>query len=153
MTTTTHEATENELVSISGNVILDSNVPDAGAVVLLLPDPPSELRRQDPSLIHPSSFEPLENPTIDWIRKLGGTVVRTNIDGVFEIFSKPGTYNLLVISKAATTGDEAKLSKKQVASISQYFLPVEKLIDRQQFFWKTLSIDDNIEMENIVFDP
>ena len=152
MTTQTNSAIENDLVSISGRVITDAAVPDAGAVILLLPDPPSEFKRQDPTLVHPSSFEPLENPTIDWIRQQGGTVVRANIDGVFEVFCKPGTYNFLVISKSETSGQSAKLSKKQVASISQYFLPVEKLIDRQRFYWKTLSIEDNVVMNEINFD-
>lgn len=116
-------------------------VPDTGAVVLLLPDSPVSISRQDPTTIRPDSFEPLENPTIDAIRAQGGSVVRSNIDGKFELFARPGVYNLLIISK--TTGNtRQKLSKEQVATISQYFLPVEKLIQDQQFYWQPIRVKD-----------
>ena len=125
--------------------------PNAGAVVLLLPDPPAEIVRQDPTTIRPDSFEPLENPTINWVQSQGGSVVRANIDGKFELFARPGVYNLLVISKTRNEPDK-KLTKKQVAAISQYFIPVEKLIDGQDFYWRPIAVkDQSMAVDEIVF--
>lgn len=128
-------------------------MPDAGAVVVLLPKSPADIVRQSPEIIRPESFEPLENPTLDFIRSQGGSVIRANIDGKFELFAKPGIYNLLVISKAKTDRDDQKLSREQVAALSQYFLPVEKLVQRNQYFWKELSIADSpIVLSDIEFN-
>jgi len=115
--------------------------PDAGAVVVLLPDQPPNISRQDPTTIRPDSFQPLENPTIDSIRAAGGSVVRSNIDGKFEVFARPGSYNLLIISKSGSESPQ-KLTKQQVASISQYFLPVEKLIQNQNFYWQPIRVGE-----------
>lgn len=115
--------------------------PAAGAVVLLLPDQPLNISRQDPTTIRPDSFQPLENPTIDSIRATGGSVVRSNIDGKFELFARPGSYNLLIISKTSSSSQQ-KLNKQQVATISQYFLPVEKLIQNQHYYWQTIRVGE-----------
>ena len=116
--------------------------PDAGAVILLLPDQPLNISRQDPTTVRPDSFEPLENPTIDSIRAQGGSVVRSNIDGKFEVFARAGNYNLLIISKTSSESRQ-KLSKEQVASISQYFIPVEKLIQNQHYYWQPIRVGES----------
>ena len=78
-------------------------------------------------------------------------MVRANIDGKFELFARPGVYNLLVISKTRNEPDK-KLTKKQVAAISQYFIPVEKLIDGQDFYWRPIAVkDQSMAVDEIVF--
>ena len=155
LTSSGNAVVSNESFSVTGTVRLGDSFdspPDAGAVVIFLPTPPPDLVRQDPTLIRPTSFVPLENPTIDWIRSMGGTVVRSNIDGNFEVFGKPGAYTLLVISNTRSNATDAKLSKKQVATISQYFLPVDQLIEKQDFFWKTMRLEKDVLLEPIVFN-
>lgn len=128
--------------------------PDAGSVVFLLPDPPREIERQDPESVRPHNFEPLENPAIDWITGVGGSVVRINAEGRFEVFAAPGNYSLLIISKAKQQSDETVMSKEQVAAISQYFLPVEKLVQKQAWFWKNFEVigDEEVAIEPVLFE-
>ena len=114
--------------------------PDAGAVVLLLPDSPTDSDRQDPSTITPQDFQPLENPTIDSIRQAGGQVVRSNSDGAFELFVTPGKYSLVLISNARSSENAQQLNREQVVTLSQFFLPVENLIVRQEYYWQTIDV-------------
>jgi hypothetical protein len=128
---------------VRGNVSFKhqgQSYPDAGAVAILMPDSVTDINRFDPTTIRPGSFEPLENPLIEWLRQQGGDVVRTNIRGDFEVFAQPGKYQLLVISKSAETIQDAELSRDQVATLSQFFLPVEKLIENKRFDWRSISI-------------
>jgi hypothetical protein len=130
---------------VNGRVVLSENLAEPGAVILLLPDPPSAISRQNPSTITPTNFEPLENPTIDWIGKQGGTVVRSNINGEFEIYARGGNYVLLVISTNKSPQSH-QLTKKQIAALSQYFLPVEKLISKNMFWWQTIQLDSDFDL-------
>ena len=133
-------------------VARDTSLPDSGAVVLMLPESPKISGRQDPSTITPQNFQPLENPTIDTIRNVGGQVVRANIDGKFEFFSPPGKYQLLVVSNAKADVQRQSLSREQVAFLSQYFLPVESLIVNQDFFWKKINVTiKDVSVDNIEF--
>ena len=127
-------------------------VPESGAVVLLLPQIPKVISRQSPDTIRPQSFEPLENPTIDYVRSQGGSVVRTNADGRFEIFARPGSYFLIVISKNVAAEEDQKLSREQVAGLSQYFIPVEGLIRKQRFYWELVEVGDSpVRRDDIQF--
>ena len=155
----THAPIQNESgseQSISGFVAwIRSGValPDAGAVVMLLPQTPADIARQSPETIRPENFEPLENPTIEFVRSQGGSIVRTNIDGKFQVYAKPGDYRLLVISKAKTDRTDQKLSRQQVASLSQYFLPVEKLVQGNQYHWQNIQVESSpITLSDIEFD-
>lgn len=142
-------------IRVTGSVYImrqGERVPDAGSVVFLLPETPAEISRQHPETVRPDSFEPLENPTIDWIRHIGGAVIRTNVNGKFEVYGRPGKYNLLVISKVARRSESTKLPKPLVAIISQYFLPVEKLIEDRQYHWQSLILEqESIELNEMIF--
>ncbi|MEM9413409.1 MAG: hypothetical protein AAGA30_20035 [Planctomycetota bacterium] len=129
-------------------------IPDAGAVIVLLPQKPYRISRQDPSSIHPDQFEPLENSTIDWVRKQGGEVLRANVDGFFEIYAKRNRYFLIVVSKRTNQKENGStLSKQQISALAQYFLPVEKLVEDKKFAWREVEISqDDVEIAPIQFD-
>ena len=114
--------------------------PDAGAVVLFLPESPEQSSREDPATITPQNFQPLENPTIDAVRLAGGHIVRSNSDGDFELFVEPGKYHLITVSNAKASDRQQKLQREQVATLSQFFLPVENLIERQDYVWKKVDV-------------
>ena len=118
------------------------SLPDAGAVVMLLPETPAEVSRQSPDTVRPENFEPLENPVIDFVAQQGGTIVRTNSAGKFEIFAKSGSYFLLLISNSISERSSDKMSREQVAALSQYFLPVENLIRDNAYSWTKIQVND-----------
>ena len=126
---------------------------DAGAVVLILPVSPQEVARQNPSTLTPQFFEPLENPAIASVRAAGGDVVRANLEGKFELFVRAGKYELVVISNGKSDERQQQLSREQVASLSQFFLPVENLIGKRRFDWRSVSLSTtDIEVGEIKFE-
>ncbi len=146
-------ATEQNVSGMVSVVMRGNRVADAGAVILLLPVNPIAVTRQSPDTIRPDRFEPLENPTIDYIHSQGGAVVRANADGRFELFAKPNKYFLVVISNSIAAESDQKLSRQQVAGLSQYFLPVENLIRAQAFYWEEIDLASNPVLRNeIVFE-
>ena len=128
---TSNNGFQPETVSceVSGKVVYEEDgalLPDAGAVVLMISstDRPSE--RLNPSSILPHSFVPLENGVFNTIHKFGGAIVRTDKAGKFNIVvDSPAKYELIVISKNKKGSDS--LSKRQLAALSSYFMPIENI--------------------------
>ena len=58
---------------------------DRGAVVLILPANKKPNSRSEGRLVHPDSFQALDNEAIDRIHRLGGAVVRADENGQFEV--------------------------------------------------------------------
>ena len=115
--------------TVTGTVVIRENgeiQPDAGAVVILLPTGKNPEKRRNPRIVHPDSFQPVDNEIIDEIHQLGGAVVRTDAQGKFNVLvDSPARYEVIVISKNGQNDDE--LTKKEMATLSTYFMPVEQL--------------------------
>lgn len=127
-------------------------LPDAGSVVYLLPDPPSRISRQSPAHVRPHDFQPLENEAIEWISSQGGSVVRVNRDGRFQLYAEPGNYHLLVVSKAVG-GTSPGLDRHQRATLSQFFFSVELLIGDQRDIWKELAVEnERATLQPLIFE-
>ena len=141
---------------ITGTVnfrVNDSWHADAGAIVLILPESPRGVARQDPATLTPQLFKPLENPAIESVRGAGGDVVRANLEGNFELFAQADKYALVVISNDKSDDQQQQLSREQVALLSQYFLPVENLIGMQHYHWQTVQlVDENVDAGKIQFE-
>ena len=129
--------------TITGKVVWsdgERNVGDGGAVVLILPLGQNPEQRLNPQSIHPDSFRPIDNEVIETIVALGGAVVRTNRDGTFNVeVNSPAKYSVVVVSNGSSSIDE--LTKKQMAALSTYFMPVENVRDGKSVFVKAVRLD------------
>ena len=128
---------------LSGNVVYESgnrNLPDSGAVVLILPLDKSPERRLNPKSIHPDAFDATDNDVIDSILELGGAVIRTDQNGAFNVeVDSPAKYSVIVISKHSP--ENSSLTKKQMAALSTYFMPVEDVRTGKAVFLKAVKLD------------
>jgi hypothetical protein len=141
---------------ISGQVTIqkrNKKEPDTGAVVILLPEDARPEEKQDPSLIMPERFVPLDNPAIEAIHESGGAVVRADRRGEFQVLvDQNRKYVLLVISKNKPNHPDRELTKKQIAMIGTFFSPVEKLVQGKEIFWDELVTDqERIDQPSIEF--
>ena len=142
--------TETVKYSVNGRVELASGLPDSGAVILALPIEIKPDQRLDPNLLHPDRFEPVNNPSIDQIRSLGGDVARVNRTGEFELqIEGPAEYYLLVISKSKSRGDNRPLEKQVSAKLGRFFLPYEPLIDGKEVNWSTVRVTSDKNLRTI----
>ena len=125
---------------------------DTGAVVILLPRGESPEKRQAPGLIMPETFVALDNPTIEAIYKAGGTVVRADSDGKFDLLVDQGReYRLLVVSKNRRSVGK-QLTEQQTKVLESWFAPAEKLIRDNDFQWVDVSAtSDKVDTGMLAF--
>jgi hypothetical protein len=102
--------------------------------------------RSQGNLVHPDSFQALDNEAIDRIYRLGGAVVRADENGQFEVTIDANavlgvSYHVLIVSKNGEVADRESLTKDQFASLAEFFSPVEDLIGKHPFFWMELTAD------------
>lgn len=119
-------------------------LPDEGAVVFLFPAEGKPQERAAASSVSPDSFQALDNPGIEIVHRLGGAIVRADENGEFEVVvdGTPGSgkdYYLLVVSRNQAAGNAKPLSKKQVAVIGTFFLPVERVMNDRAIYWDELT--------------
>ncbi len=120
---------KRQACSISGKLQGVTGEPTAG-VVLLLPLEREPEARLNPATLHPSSFQPLQNPAILTIQQLGGAVSRTSEQGNFHLdVQGPGRFLLVAIGQTPWPQGTPppSLSKAVTAELSRYFLPLESL--------------------------
>lgn len=134
----------------------DGLIPDAGAVVFLLPKDRRPQERSPGSLVSPSGFEPLNNPGIEIINRLGGAVVRTDELGKFNLTvdgSRSGIeYFVLVVSKHKPDEDPDPMTRQQVAAIGTFFMPVDRVIDGQVYHWSSFTArGDRVDLGEVEF--
>ena len=111
-------------------------------------------QRSDSSLVHPDSFQPLDNVGIDRVNSLGGSIVRVNERGSFDVVvDGPQEYYVLVVSANQKPESAPVFNKLQKAAVGTFFKPVDDIIGGNQFYWTTLYADrDTIPIPKIVFD-
>ena len=116
----------------------DRDLPDAGAVVILIPKDSKPAKLQSPGLIMPNSFVALDNPVISAISDVGGTVVRADPDGQFNVLvDQQRSFHLLVLSKQRPArGTES--SDQQREFIEAWFAPADKLLRDNDFLWRDI---------------
>ena len=134
----------------------DSPVPDAGAVIFLLPKNSRPEERSAGNLVSPDGFEPLNNPGIEVVNQLGGAVVRADESGRFNVVidaSQSGVdYFLLVVSKNVSNDNPQPLTKLQVATIGTFYLPVERVMNDRAIYWSTIKArTEKIELPVVDF--
>lgn len=108
---------------------------DDGAVVIVLPVDARIMERPAPQPLRPDEFQPIDNPSITAIEKIGGRVVRINRAGEFDLtLQGPREYFVLVISRYGVRPDKEKIPKSTVAEIGGFFFPAEDLIGDKKYF-------------------
>ncbi len=133
-------------------------LPDADAVVMILPANQRPDERSKAVDVHPQSFEPLENPGIDRVYALGGAIVRAGEDGRFRVVvDGPQKFNVLVVSNHTARNEDDderdQLTKSQRASVADFFFPVDKAIGDQRVYWTTFDAsNDSYELPEVKFD-
>jgi hypothetical protein len=142
------------IADVSGVVLYRSQgieEADAGSVVMLLPVGDRPDPRPDPGTLVPERFAPLDNPSIETIRDLGGNIARVDRSGRFETRVKTGSYWLMVLSRNQRSA-EREIEKKVRADIGDYFLPVEDLVGNRAFHWEKIRITNpGQELPKVVF--
>jgi len=146
-------------VQVTGAVVWDHGtgwVADEGAVLFLLPRTGKPLERAAGNSVAPDSFEPLNNPGVAIVNRLGGAVVRTDTTGKFDILidgSESGIdYFVLVVSRNQIEKKPHSLTKQQLAAIGTYFVPVESVINDRAMYWSTLKASkEKIDLGTIKF--
>ena len=108
-------------------------------------------------MVHPDSFQALDNEAIDRIHRLGGAVVRADENGHFEVTIDSNAvvgvpYQVLIVSKNGAQEDGSSLTKDQFASLAEFFSPVEDLIENRPFFWMELIADgERVDLPEVEF--
>lgn len=130
---------------------------DEGAVIFLLPQGQKPDERFPGKLVNPDTFKALDNSAIDRIHELGGTVVRADQNGQFDVVvdAVRGVgvgYYMLVVSNNVRGIDTEPMSKEQVAAIGTFFIPVEDVVEDRSFYWLKLTADrERIDMPEVEF--
>ncbi len=120
----------------------DSQVPDEGAVVIVVPSDRAPAQRPEVQTLRPESFEPLDNPAISAIEALGGRVVRINPAGAFDLsLAGPRDYHVLVISRGSNRPPGESIPKSELVAIGRYFFPVEELVGSHQYYWGSVKLN------------
>lgn len=111
--------------------------PDAEIVVMLLPDNRPPDRRLEPDSILPGQFQPIDNPVLKALRETGAAISRTNGRGEVSLrVQAEQSYTLVVLTSggvlnAGATPDGSQVwDRSQLAAVSAFFLPVERLFSK-----------------------
>lgn len=129
------------------------DLPDTGAVVILLPKRSAPDKLQAPGLIMPETFVALDNPAIEAIHNAGGAVVRADSEGKFNLLvDQELEFRLLVISKTRRSKGR-QLSDQERDMLEAWFAPSEKLLRDNDFLWEEFkSAGDEVEVGMLVFE-
>jgi hypothetical protein len=129
-------------IEVTGTVqfdVGDGYLPDVGAVVFFLPKASRPDERAAGNLVSPDGFQPLNNPGIEMVNRLGGAVVRTDGAGKFNVTvdgNRSGVdYFILVVSRNKVGEESKPMTKQQVAVIGTFFMPVDRVINERAYYW------------------
>ncbi|MEQ8790367.1 MAG: hypothetical protein RIC55_28995 [Pirellulaceae bacterium] len=116
----------------------DREIPDQGALVLVLPKDRSPEQRPDPEGMRPADAPPAEDhPGLQMVRSIAGGYARTDIDGRFRIrVPDVGEYYVLVVSSSAQRPGEDVVKRNDLAEIGNYFVPAYELLGDMRYQWE-----------------
>lgn len=131
----------------------DRELPDIGAVVILIPKQAQPEKPQAPGLVMPATFVALDNPAIEAIDNQGGTVVRADADGKFNVLVDQGRqFRLLVISKSIRSRGR-QLSEAESLTVESWFAPSGKLLRDNDFLWRDVdSSSEEMDLGLLLFE-
>jgi hypothetical protein len=125
-------------------------IPDQGAVVLVLPKDRSPQQRAAPEGMRPQDAPPPEDhPGLRMVRSIQGGYARTDIDGRFRVrVPDVGDYYVLVVSNSAQRSAAEALDRDDLAQIGNYFVPAYELLGDNKYLWEARRIrgDDTMRV-------
>ncbi len=131
---------------LTGNVLHKTSggrsVPDAGAVVIVVPQDrrptdkaPIEGLRPDDPLPEP------DQPSLSRIKTIGGDYARADEQGYFKLrVPDSGEYFLLVVSRHSQRKASERLDPVHLAQMGRYFLPAPDLLGDRGYRWRAEAI-------------
>jgi len=152
---TSTKTVQTESYQINGTVLVSDDGQDQfdeGAVVVFLPADEKPDPRPDGDVLNPNGFEPIDNPSIDLIRRMGGDVIRCSRDGEFET-ELPGRreYFVLVVSKSQRRSGNSEVPKKTAAELGRYFLPYDDLLGDHAYSWTRVKLNSDRNLKEVRF--
>jgi hypothetical protein len=128
----------------------DREIPDEGALVLVLPKDRIPEERATPEGMRPEDAPPPEDhPGLRMVRSIQGGYARTDIDGRFRIrVPDIGEYYVLVVSHAAQRSASESRDRDDLAQLGNYFDAAYELLGDKKYRWETRRIrgDDTMQV-------
>ena len=141
---------------VSGTISYESNgrtVPDAGAVVIIMPQTGDAGRTINHQGLRPD--EPLPEAPLagaQELRNLGGAYTRADAAGKFQVqLAQPGTYFVLVLSAGARRGAGQDIQTQDLVKLRRFVEDAADLLADSRYQFTTESIRGNRQL-NAVFE-
>lgn len=119
-----------------------SQVPDAGAVVIVVPQDKRPTDKATIEGLRPEDPQPADDlPSLSRIRSIGGDYTRSDDRGYFKLrVPDTGDYFLLVVSRQSHRSANERLEPVHLAQIGRYFLPAPDLIGDHKYRWRAETV-------------
>lgn len=119
-----------------------SHVPDAGAVVIVVPQDERPTDKASIEGLRPEDPQPVDDlPSLSRIRSIGGDYTRADDRGYFKLrVPDTGDYFLLVVSRQSHRSDNERLEPVHLAQLGRYFLPAPDLIGDHKYRWRAETV-------------
>ena len=145
------EAIAEKRVPIEGKVmiapLLGEKKPDAGAVVIVLPDDQSPKKPLAAVGFRPDDpVAGANDPGMIALTSLGGAMMRTGEDGRFTLFvPRPGLYHILIISRHGTRELGDALERRDLQELGKYFEPPDEVLKHFRYKWIQRKVQSGME--------
>jgi hypothetical protein len=127
---------------------------DDGAVVLLLPakEVPDRMSRLSVFGLRPQDTQAGPSGTnSDALRAMGGDLCRATGEGFYHLRVRDsGEYYVLFLSAHLQRADDEPLNRQMLAELGRYVDRANELIGGNAFVWKRMTIDHDVEMNEVL---
>ncbi|MEK6249221.1 MAG: hypothetical protein N2C12_13650 [Planctomycetales bacterium] len=122
---------------------------DSGAVVLVLPSRSLVEKKIAGGRLAPDRPLPAsDDKTIEMIEDWGGYYTRTNTAGQFELFVRPGDYNVLVVSHRSKRRAGQRPSRDDIAELGEYVSAPLEIIGPYRYAWQHRRFDRDSQLSH-----
>lgn len=122
---------------------------DSGAVVLVLPARLLVENKIPGSRLAPDRPLPASDDlSIEIIEGWGGYYTRTNDAGQFELFVRPGDYNVLVVSHRSKRSARQRPNRDDIAELSEYVSAPLEIIGPYRYAWLHQRFDKDSQLSH-----
>jgi len=127
--------------------------PEAGDVVILLPDGKTLDKPIPIAGLHPEDPEPDKNsPAVRSLIAAGGVLGRTNEKGHFQLTApQAGKYNVLILSQQGKRELAGQEQKKDLKDLDKYFDSPDDLLNSKPYKWFPKKVDAGMDKIETTF--
>ncbi|MCA9040763.1 MAG: hypothetical protein KDA65_10480 [Planctomycetaceae bacterium] len=124
--------------------------PNAGAILLLLPESSQGGERIPTGSVEHADQEAMLNVLLTKVRALGGIIASTDSAGEYSVnLSEPGVYNAVLLSEKRNFNGPQVLDAEWAASLESYFTKPEDLLATRRIYVERIEVN---EQTSQVFD-